>query len=164
MSIGRLKIVLLIVALLPFANVFAQRDSAAFKNRICSGVGAEDGYLGVDYSRAILKSTLFAGAGLGFGTGLTGYFKYEPVHWHGLSPFISAGASYSIGGTLVLSPGTSMFSSSGGIEYLFQKKWPVVPMLAIGLSYFSPIHSDNEDAMGGLFPLLKFGMAFPGKF
>jgi hypothetical protein len=37
-------------------------------------------------------------------------------------------------------------------------------MLAVGLSYFSPIHSDNEDDIGGLFPLLKFGIAFPGKF
>lgn len=154
-------IIILISLLMNSLHMPAQDESVHYKNRIHVGLGGEDSFLGIDYSRGLYKSKIFFGIGCGIGTGWTGYVRCEPLSWRGLGPFISAGVSHSFGGTLILSPGTSVFSSSAGLNYLPKLEWKIVPVISIGLTYYSILAGDAE--MDGFGPLIKIGVAFPGR-
>ncbi len=139
----------------------AQYQTAPYKSRICIGFGGEDSYLGVDYLRDIYKSKIFLGIGCGLGTGWTGYVRYEPVSRYGLSPFISSGVSHTFGGTLTLSSGASTFSTSVGLNYLPKIKWHIIPIVSIGMTYYSILSNEATKEMNGWGPLIKIGIAFP---
>ncbi len=155
-------IIILISLLMNSLCTLAQQESADYKNRICVGLGGEDGFFGVDYSKGIYKSKIFLGIGCGLGTGWTGYVRYEPLYWHGLSPFVSSGISHSFGGTLIISPGTSVFSASAGIICLPKPKSKNTITVSIGITYYALLTHETKE-MNGFGPLIKIGMAFPQK-
>jgi len=157
------RIITLICLLIYSSSFRAQDNNTECKNRVYLGLGGEDSYLGIDYSRDIYKSKLFLGIGCGPGTGFTGYLRYEPVGWYGLKPFVSSGFSYSFGGTLIVSPGASVFSASTGFTYLPKLKWKILPVSGIGMTYYSILKGGSEGGMNGFGPLIKLGIAFPGK-
>jgi hypothetical protein len=151
---------IILISLLIISSPSKAQDNS-YKNRINLGTGGENSYLGIDYSRDLYKSKLFLGIGCGLGTGWTGYVRYEPVSWYGLSPFISSGISHSFGGTLIVSAEASAFSASAGVAYLPELKWRSVPILSIGMTYYSILSGDAEGGMNGFGPLIKLGLAFP---
>ncbi|MFA6261467.1 MAG: hypothetical protein WC760_08365 [Bacteroidia bacterium] len=141
----------------------AQQENNQYSNRISFGLGGEDGFLGIDYSGDIYKSRVFLGIGTGLGTGLTGYLRFEPFNWYGLTPFISPAVSHTFGGTLILSPGTSVFSISTGLNYLPKLKWKSIPTLGLGITYYSILTNTSGGDLNGFGPLIKIGYAFSKK-
>ncbi len=150
----------ILIFLLMNGPVSAQDDGANYKNRICVGLGGENGYLGADYSRDIYRSKFYVGIGCGLGTGWTGYVRYEPLNWKGLRPFVSSGAAYSFGGTLTESAGTSVFSSSAGLNYMPGRRRRKALVLGVGLTYYSILKGETKGAINGWGPLIKAGLAF----
>lgn len=156
------KILILIFLFISSIALNAQDNNCYYKARIYAGLGGEDSYLGIDYLKDMYKSTVFLGIGCGIGIGWTGYVRYEPLNWHGLSPFISSGLSHSFGGTLIVSPETSVFSLSAGLSYLPKSKWIIVPAISIGITSYSLLAGDSEKT-NRLNPLIKIGLEFPQK-
>lgn len=154
------RIIIVILLLMNSLYTMAQYERLPYKSRIYAGFGGEDSYLGVDYLRNIYKSQLLLGIGCGLGTGWTVYARYEPLSWYGLGPFISSGVSHTFGGTLTLSPGTSTFSTSAGLNYLPKLKWKSIPVVSIGMTYYSILSNEATREMNGWGPLIKIGIAF----
>jgi hypothetical protein len=142
-------------------HVLPAQDSVSFhNNRLYSGMGGENGFLGVDYSRSIYKRKVFLGIGVGIGTGWTGYVRLEPFNNYELSPFVSPAISYSSLGTFLTSSGTTVFSLSAGLSYIPRGMFGGSMGVSVGYTYYVVTRGAAGDGLNNFGPLFKIGYGF----